>query len=389
MSESDLAKLEERLQRTAKLESLGILAGGIAHDFNNLLTGILANATLALDDAPAGSSQAEALRYIVQAGERAAELTQQILAWSGKDRFRLEYVDLSGLVTGILILIETALARKTALNLHIARDLPSIEAAPAQLQQIVMNLVINASESIEGMGEVSVRTGVAELDGTYHEDDALPDPAPRGQYIFLEVRDTGQGMDPGTRQRIFDPFFSTKFTGRGLGLAAVLGIVRGHRGSIRVASAPGRGTAFTVYFPACARPVTWPTPYTAPGRASGSGIVLVVDDEEYVRNAARRTLDAAGYTVVCASSGAEAIQLFQALATQIEAAIVDLTMLGTDGVEVARRCRHLAPRLKVIATSGYPEAEVKARFGDLMDVFLPKPYRSEQLRELVHSVIAG
>jgi CheY-like chemotaxis protein len=196
-------------------------------------------------------------------------------------------------------------------------------------------------------------------------------------------------MDPGTRQRIFDPFFSTKYTGRGLGLAAVLGIVRGHRGAIRIASAPGQGTSFTVYFPASARPVTWPTPYTARSRASGTGIVLVVDDEEYVRDAARRALDAAGYTVVCASGGAEAIQLFQALATQIEVAIVDLTMLGTDGVEVARRCRHLAPKLRVIATSGYPETEVKTRFGDLMDVFLPKPYRSEQLRELVHTVIAG
>jgi nitrogen-specific signal transduction histidine kinase/CheY-like chemotaxis protein len=389
MSDADLAKLEERLQRTARLESLGILAGGIAHDFNNLLTGILANATLALDDAPAGSSQADALRYVVQAAERAAELTQQILAWSGKDRFRLECVDLSGLVTGILTLIETALGRKTALNLHIARDLPSIEADPAQLQQIVMNLVINASESIEGMGEVSVGTGVAELDGAHHENDALPNPAPRGQYVFLEVGDNGKGMDPGTRQRIFDPFFSTKYTGRGLGLAAVLGIVRGHRGAIRIASAPGQGTAFTVYFPASARPVTWPTPYTARGRASGTGIVLVVDDEEYVRDAARRALDAAGYTVVCASGGAEAIQLFQTLATQIEVAIVDLTMLGTDGVEVARRCRHLAPKLRVIATSGYPESEVKTRFGDLMDVFLPKPYRSEQLRELVHTVIAG
>jgi nitrogen-specific signal transduction histidine kinase/CheY-like chemotaxis protein len=389
MPDSDLAKLEERLRRTARLESLGILAGGIAHDFNNLLTGILANATLALDDAPPESSQAEALRYIVQAGERAAELTQQILAWSGKDRFRQEYVDLSGIVTGILTLIETALGRKTSLNLRISRDLPSIEADPAQLQQIVMNLVINGSEAIEGDGEVSVRTGVAELDGAHHDDDALPDPAPRGPYVFLEVRDTGLGMDPETRQHIFDPFFSTKFTGRGLGLAAVLGIVRGHRGAIRVASAPGQGTAFTVYFPASARPVTWPASYTAGGRASGTGIVLVVDDEECVRDAVRRTLDAAGYTVVCASDGAEAIQLIQALATQIEAAIVDLTMLGTDGVEVARRCRHLAPKLKVIATSGYPEAEVKARFGDLMDVFLAKPYRSEHLRDLVCSVING
>jgi CheY-like chemotaxis protein len=386
---SDLAKLEERLQHATKLESLGILAGGIAHDFNNLLTGILANATLALDDAPPHSGQAEALRYVVQASERAADLTQQILAWSGKDRFRLEYIDLSGIVTGILTLIETALGRKVALNLHIARDLPSIEADPAQLQQIIMNLAINAAESIEGAGEVSVRTGETALDGLPVEEDALPDPAPRGQYVFLDVRDTGRGMDAETRRNMFDPFFSTKFTGRGLGLAAVLGIVRGHRGAIRVSSAPGQGTAFTVYFPASARPVTWPAPFHARGRASGTGIVLVVDDEDYVREAARHVLDAAGYTVVCASDGAEAIQMLQALASQIDCAIVDFTMRGMDGAELAQRCRHLAPKLKVIATSGYPQEEVKERFGNTMDVFLPKPYRSDDLRDLVHEVLTG
>jgi nitrogen-specific signal transduction histidine kinase/CheY-like chemotaxis protein len=389
MPASDLARLKERLQRTAKLESLGILAGGIAHDFNNLLTGILANATVALDDAPAESGQAEALRAIIQASERAAELTQQILAWSGKDRFRIEFVNLSGLVTSTLTLIETALGRRTILKLHIARELPSIEADPAQLQQVVMNLVINAAESIDGAGEVSVRTGETMLDGSAHEEDALTDPALPGPYVFLEVRDTGRGMDAETRRCIFDPFFSTKFTGRGLGLAAVLGIVRGHRGAIRVASSPGCGTSFTVYFPASARASTWPSPYDSKGRASGSGLVLVVDDEEYVREAARRSLDGAGYTVICASSGAEAIQLFQALGTQIDVAIVDLTMPGSDGVEVARRCRHLAPRLKVIATSGFPEPEVRVRFGDLMNVFLAKPYRSEYLRELVQTVIAG
>ena len=372
MPESDLAKLEERLRRTAKLESLGILAGGIAPDFNNLLTGILANATLALDEAPPGSNQAEALRFIVQASERAAELTQQILAWSGKERFRVEFVDLSAVVTGILALIETALGRKTALNLHIARDLPSIEADPAQLQQIIMNLIINAAEAIESAGEVSVRTGLAKIDGECHADDILPDAVPAGSYVYLEVRDTGRGMDAQTRQRIFDPFFSTKLTGRGLGLAAVLGIVRGHRGAIRVASAPGEGTSFAVYFP-----------------ASRTGIVMVVDDEEYVRDTVRRTLDAAGYTVICASCGSEAIQLLHALATQIEVAVLDMTMPGMDGPEIARRCRHLAPKLKVIATSGYPEAVVKAGFGDLMDAFLAKPYRSEHLREIVHSVIAS
>jgi nitrogen-specific signal transduction histidine kinase/CheY-like chemotaxis protein len=389
MPESDLAKLEERLRRTAKLESLGILAGGIAHDFNNLLTGILANATLALDEAPPGSNQAEALRFIVQASERAAELTQQILAWSGKERFRVEFVDLSAVVTGILALIETALGRKTALNLHIARDLPSIEADPAQLQQIIMNLIINAAEAIESAGEVSVRTGLAKIDGECHADDILPDAVPAGSYVYLEVRDTGRGMDAQTRQRIFDPFFSTKLTGRGLGLAAVLGIVRGHRGTIRVASAPGEGTSFAVYFPASSEPVSWPTPYIAAGRSSGTGIVMVVDDEEYVRDTVRRTLDAAGYTVICASCGSEAIQLLHALATQIEVAVLDMTMPGMDGPEIARRCRHLAPKLKVIATSGYPEAVVKAGFGDLMDAFLAKPYRSEHLREIVHSVIAS
>jgi two-component system, cell cycle sensor histidine kinase and response regulator CckA len=389
--EDERKRLEEKLRQTAKLESLGILAGGIAHDFNNLLTGILGNASLALEEAAPGSGIAELLRSIVQATERAAALANQMLAYSGRGQFRQEYVDLSELVSETLTLIESALGKAIRLNLAIAPALPLVHGDPSQLQQIAMNLAINAAEAVDNKGEVSVRTGAAELDGTRHANDVfvIPGaPAPAGKYVFLEVRDSGAGMDAETLQRIFDPFFTTKSTGRGLGLAAVLGIVRSHQGTMRITSSPGRGTTFTVYLPACeSKPSDAEAEMESPRALSG--IVLVVDDEQYVRETVRRTLELAGYIVVCAAGSAEAMQLFQSLGPQIELAIVDLTMPGEGGGEVVRRLRHHDPNLKVIASSGYAEAEVKAEFGDMMNAFLPKPYRSDQLRDIVATVLAG
>ena len=379
----ELLRLEEKLRQTAKLESLGILAGGIAHDFNNLLTGILGNASLALEEAAPGSNIADLLRSVIQAGECAAALAGQVLAYSGRGRFRREQVNLSALVSETLTLIGAALGGAVRLNLSISPALPFVEADPSQLQQIIMNLAINAAEAVDNKGEVSVRTGTAELDGMRHQTDVLPGTAvPAGRYVFLEVRDSGGGMDPATLQQIFDPFFTTKSAGRGLGLASVLGIVRSHRGAIRVSSSPGRGTTFTVYLPTSES--TQAGPESEPAQAhSYSGIVLVVDDEQYVRETVRRTLEAVGYTVVCAAGSSEAIHLVQSLGSQIALAIVDLTMPGEGGDAVVRRLRHHNPKLKVIATSGYAEPEVKAKFGTLMDAFLPKPYRWDGLREIV------
>jgi len=386
---SEQMRLEEKLRQTAKLESLGILASGIAHDFNNLLSGILGNATLALEQTAQGSKTAEFLRSIVQAGERAAALAYQMLAYSGRGRFRVEYVDLPALVSETLTLIESALGRATRLNVDMAEALPPVKGDPSQLQQIIMNLAINAAESIEGQGEIFVRSGLVELDGTRHPNDLTlgRGVAAAGDYVFLEVRDSGAGMSPDTLQQIFDPFFTTKSSGRGLGLAAVLGIVRSHEGVIRVTSSPGSGTTFTVFLPAAHVPDIVPDEDASPAR-SHSGIVLVVDDEAYVREIVRGSLEAAGYTVVCAAGAYEALQLYQSLGSQVELAIVDLTMPGEEGGDVARRLRHYDPALRVIATSGYAEAEVKAKFGDLMDAFLAKPYRADRLREVVASTLA-
>jgi nitrogen-specific signal transduction histidine kinase/CheY-like chemotaxis protein len=381
-------QLQEKLRQTAKLESLGILAGGIAHDFNNLLTGILGNATAALESAPAGSEASESLRSVVQAAERASALVHQMLAYSGRGEFRLENVDLSSLVLETLGLIGSALGRAIRLNLRTASDLPLVEGDPSQLQQIIMNLSINAAEAVDNKGEISVVTGVAELDGARHANDIVCENVPpAGRYVFLEVRDSGAGMDADTLQRIFDPFFTTKSYGRGLGLAAVSGIVRKHRGVIRVTSSPGGGTTFTVYLPASQNKEAGgvrPPVHMCPGNS----IVLVVDDEKYVREAIRRILENAGYTTVCAEGWVDAHQLFQSLGAQIELAIIDMTMPDVGGDEVARRLRHLHPKLKVIATSGYAEAEVRAKFVGLMDAFLAKPWRADGLREMVASVIS-
>lgn len=244
-------QLEEKLRETQKLESLGVLAGGIAHDFNNLLTGILGNASMALEELPGEHPVRFNLTNVIRAAEKAADLTRQMLAYSGKGRFIIRRIDISSLVHDTIDLIRSSIPKTVELQLNLREDLPLVEGDPTQIQQLVMNLVINGGEAIgERPGTVSIETGVHLVDeeevAAYHAGERVRP----GSYVCVEVRDTGSGMDEETKTRIFDPFFSTKFTGRGLGLAAASGIIRGHNGAIKVTSAPGKGSTFRVLLPA-------------------------------------------------------------------------------------------------------------------------------------------
>jgi PAS domain S-box-containing protein len=247
---TELRRSEERLRQVAKLESLGILAGGIAHDFNNLLVGIVGTASLLEEYFPPGAPGLELIKTLQNAGDRAARLTGQMLAYSGRGRFVVRPVDLSKEVEEIVALVMASIPKNVTLRLKLARDLPKVEADAAQLQQLVMNLVVNGAEAVgEARGSVAVSTSTQVVTGAEGPANVLGDPVAAGIYVVLSVADTGQGMDEATRARIFDPFFSTKFTGRGLGLAATLGIVKGHGGAIEVESAPGQGANFRVYLP--------------------------------------------------------------------------------------------------------------------------------------------
>jgi signal transduction histidine kinase/CheY-like chemotaxis protein len=388
---ADQQRTEERLRQTQKLESLGILAGGIAHDFNNLLTGILGNISLALDREPSSSTIRKYLEDAVQASERAADLTRQLLAYSGKGRFAIQNVDLSDTVKQISALIQTSISKNVRVTLDLASNLPCIEADPTQLQQIVMNLIINAAEANppNADGLVIVETGVAQIDeeylrGTHAADDAGP-----GEYVFVEVRDTGCGIDQETLSKIFDPFFTTKFLGRGLGLAAVLGIVRGHHGALKVTSRPGKGSTFRVLFPAV--PGVELPRRVQPARSdlAGSGTVLVVDDEEIVRKIAASTLQRWGYKVLLAENGQIAMDLFSKMADTISLVLLDLTMPVMNGEQTFHKMRSVSPNVKVILSSGYDEADAMRRFrGAGLAGFIQKPYTAAKLAEQVKRIFA-
>ncbi len=384
-------KIEEQLRHTQKLESLGVLAGGVAHDFNNLLTGILGNASLVLDSAPPHDSSRFALEEVVRAAERAADLTRQLLAYAGKGRFVLRTIDLSALVREISGLVQTSIPKQAQLRLQLADGLPAVEADAGQLQQIVMNLVINGAEAIgpEG-GTVLVRTGAQMVDeqyiGTISGDAAQLRP---GQYVMLEVHDTGCGMTAETLSRIFDPFFTTKFTGRGLGLSAVQGIVRAHRGAMKVYSQPGQGTTFKILLPASAGAAV-ETPPSWTGDLAGSGAILIVDDEDIVRETARHTLQRYGYKPVLARNGGEAVELFTLEPDRFALVLLDLTMPVMGGEQALRALQAIRPNVRVLLSSGYNEVEAVQRFaGKGLAGFLQKPYTSLALASKVKEVLSS
>ena len=394
-AQAERRSLEARIQETARLESLGLLAGGIAHDFNNLLMGVLGNADLALADLSPQSPACESLRDIVTAARRAAELCKQLLAYAGKGRFVVGYIDLNDVVQEMTRLLEVSISKKATLRYHLAPGLPSVEADPTQLRQVLMNLITNASEALgDQSGVIAIATGVVQCTrddlaaahpAAVHPDEDLPD----GQYVLLEVADTGCGMDNETLARIFDPFFSTKFIGRGLGLAAVRGIVRGHRGTVRVTSEPGKGTTFQILFPAASAPALPAAEARRDPEIAGSGrTILLVDDEDTVRLVAQRMLKRAGFHVLVAADGQQAICLFRQHAAEIACVVLDLTMPHMDGDETYRELRRIRADVPVILSSGFNEQDVVQRFaGTGLAGFVQKPYRMSDLRAAIRAAL--
>lgn len=390
-AEEERHRLELSVFQAQKLESLGVLAGGIAHDFNNLLTTILGNADLARMVLSPDHPALAFVDDVELATRRAADLCREMLAYSGKGRFVIQPVSLNQLVSEMGQLLSVSTSKKAMLVQNLAADLPSVMADATQMGQVVMNLITNASEAIgDKDGTITLRTGVLVCDRQYFNE-AIGDSERlvAGPYAFLEVSDTGIGMKPETLSRIFDPFFSTKFAGRGLGLAAVLGIVRGHKGALKVCSDPGKGTTFRVLFPTHGAPAQ--PGETRPAAARdfrGHGLVLVADDEAGICTLARNILERAGFRVMTAADGREALELYKQHGREIRLVVLDMTMPHLDGEGCFLAMRALDPGAKIVLTSGYSEQEVVAHFvGKGLAGFVQKPYTANQFLGKISDIL--
>lgn len=386
--EEERRRLEEQMFHTQKLESLGVLAGGIAHDFNNILMSVLGNANLALRRMSHESPAAENVQQIEIAAGKAADLARQMLAYSGKGRFVIEPINLNSLVQEMLHILQVSISKQAVLRFNPSRNLPAVEADATQLRQVVMNLVINASEAIsDKSGVIAITTGAMDCDHAYLDSAYLDQDLEEGLYVFFEVADTGCGMDQETLRSLFDPFFSTKFTGRGLGMAAVLGIVRGHRGAIKVYSEPDRGSSFKILLPASVRPESLYDKRANNDGWKGSGTVLLVDDEETVRAIGKDMLNELGFNVITASDGRDALDLYRSHREIISCVLMDLTMPHMDGEQAYRELRRIDPEVKIAMASGYNEEEVCQKFlGKGMSGFIQKPYRLSELISLMQQL---
>ena len=381
---------DQRMLEKQKLESLGVLAGGIAHDFNNIVMTILGNADLAERALSPDSPARESLHEITQSAKRAANLCQQLLAYLGKGRFEKKTLDLNAVIAEMEPMLKMSVSKKSTIRFTLAPQLPPMEADLGQIQQVVMNLVINASEAITtGGGVINLSTGSLCCDRAYLGEMWSAEELPEGLYDFIEVADNGCGMDEGVRARIFDPFFTTKAMGRGLGLAAVMGLVRGHKGAIKVYTEPGRGSTFKLLFPAAAASESTGPRAEANGRWRGTGTVLLVDDDDSVRKVGRRMLEALGFSVLLANDGKEAIEIFRAQQGAISCVILDLTMPVMDGGDAFRELRAIDPGVLVLLSSGYNEQETMEQFeGSGLAGFIQKPYHVPLLEEKLRKVLA-
>jgi PAS domain S-box-containing protein len=377
---------ERALQESQKLESLGMLAGGIAHDFNNILVGIMGNADLARSELPPDSPARQLIGAVIDASQRAAELTRQMLAYAGRGQIVLSQIDLNDLVQDMLPLLGAALPKNTRIELRLAPQLPLFKGDATQLRQVVLNLILNGAEALYGAsGRVRVETELVQASADDLASPYLTPPPPPGSYIQLQITDDGSGMDEHTLHKLFDPFYSTKFAGRGLGLAAVLGIVRSHNGTIRVSSSPGQGSRFRVLLPVEATAIAAVAGAAAADRQLDTAlasqlVVLVVDDENSVRRVTLAMLRHLGATTLEACDGEQALALYRQHGAEIGAVLLDLSMPRMTGREVFEALRALNPGLPVILMSGYTAFENEAQVdGPQPTAFLEKPFTRRQL----------
>lgn len=382
--------LEARMQQAQKFESLGVLAGGVAHDFNNLLTGIIGNAELAMAEVPAGSKVQDRIQRLRSAALRASDLTRQMLDYSGKGTRSPELLDLSEVVREMSRLLEASIPKKTRISYHFGAGLPAAEVDATQIRQVVMNLILNASEAIgDASGVITVRTWSGWYDPETLAGGVLLSDLPEGTYVGLEVEDTGCGMAPDTVARIFDPFYTTKFTGRGLGLAAVLGIIRGHRGTVRVETRLGEGARFQILLPASdkalgerkeeAKTVDW----------RGSGLALVADDDETIRDMAQESLRSRGFQVAVAADAGTAQGCLNSSGNDLKLLLLDLAMPGFGGAGTIEGLLRKRPHLRIVVTSGSSQGEALEALRRIGVRFLKKPYGTRDLLAAVREACAG
>ncbi|MBI1353629.1 MAG: PAS domain S-box protein [Acidobacteria bacterium] len=392
-AEEERRRLDSRVQSAQRLESLGVLAGGIAHDFNNLLVSILGFAELAMDDLPADSPSRTSIQQVEIAARRAAELTQQILTFSGRARANRTSVNLRDLLLEMLQLLEAGLPDKARLRVEVPPEVPAVAADPPQVRQVVMNLLLNAADAVSELGgAVTIRLYPVEIEDEPTRRLGLP-LAPRGgKYVCLEVSDGGCGMSEETQRKIFEPFFTTKTTGRGLGLASVLGILRAHKGGIEVASRLGEGSRFRVYLPLDAPQVENAAPVLGlrtdgyPGRGAG---ILVVDDEPAVLDTLKTMLRRRGYRVRAVSDRAEALRVVEKAPNAFDLIVFDLTMPGMAATEALAKLKQLSPLTPVLLASGYSKESLDERLeGRYGAGFLQKPFKRERLFETFDHILA-
>jgi len=388
--EEERERLTTQMQYAQKLESLGVLAGGIAHDFNNLLMAIVARAGLALraigPDAPASQH----LEQIKVSGLRGGELANQMLTYAGKGKPIIQSINITRLIKDMAHLLRLSISKHATLNYDLADDVPLIEADPSQLRQLIISVLTNASEAIgDNRGNITISTGTVSTQTSQRKGWYVTGDLPSSHGIYIDVGDTGSGMDSETIPKIFDPFFSTKFTGRGLGLAALLGIVKTLNGAVAVTSRTGEGTHFRLLFPALAITSSPKTKSVTPDLCwKGTGTVLVVDDEEDVRLASQLILEEMGLTVLTAGDGQAGLEMYSRYCHEITLVVLDLTMPRMNGAQLFKEIRQLSHDVPFILSSGYNEDEASKRFqGTGRYDFLQKPYQIDVLIAKVRKMI--
>jgi signal transduction histidine kinase/CheY-like chemotaxis protein len=388
-AEAALKDSEEQLRQSQKLEALGTLAGGVAHDFNNLLSVIIGYAQIAVQDLPPDSPLHGDIGQINRAADRASGLVRQLLAFSRKQVLQPQIVDLNAIVFGMEKMLRRLIGEDVNLSTHLAPRLARIKADPGQVEQVLLNLIVNARDAMPTGGSVTISTENVELDDRYEH---RPGAIAGGPAVMLSVQDTGTGMDQGTMDRIFEPFFTTKPPGKGtgLGLSTVYGIVKQSGGSITVYSQPGEGTTFRIYFPpavAGAEAERGAGPTNVP---PGSETILIAEDEGQLRALLRRSLGALGYTVLEAADGREALEVARRHAGPIHLLLTDVVMPNLSGKELAGQLAHERPGLRVVFISGYSDEAIE-RHGVLAPgtVFVQKPVSLASLARTVREVLDG